>query len=120
MPSLVRTDQVGLELSDHRQHVEQQPTDRVSRIMHRRADAELDLAPRQILEDLAGIRQRSCQPVELGHDERVAGTTRCQRLTQAGPLAISARQSMVDVDAVVAYPQCSQAISLRGQVLLVG
>jgi len=84
-----QTDQVGLELGDHRQHVEQQPTDGVGRIVHRRADAQLDLTPRQVLEDLAGIRHRSCQSVEFGHDERVAGATRRQRLTQAGPVAIA-------------------------------
>ena len=50
-------DQVGLELGDHRQHVEQQPADGVGRIVHRRADAELDLAAGEILEDLPRIRQ---------------------------------------------------------------
>jgi hypothetical protein len=47
-----------LKLGDHRQHVEQQPPDRVSRVMDRAADAELDLPPCQVFEDLARIWQR--------------------------------------------------------------
>jgi hypothetical protein len=40
MPSLVRR---PIKLGDHCQHFEQQPADRVGRVMRRRADAELDL-----------------------------------------------------------------------------
>ena len=36
-------DQVGLELRDHGQHVEQQPADRVVRVVDRGAETETDL-----------------------------------------------------------------------------
>jgi len=88
--------------------------------VHRRADAELDLTPGEVLEDLPRVGQRSRQAVELGHDERVASAAGCQRLPQAWAVAIGARQSMVDVHTVVADSQCGQPISLSGQVLLVG
>jgi hypothetical protein len=32
---------IGLELGDHREHVEQQPPHRIVRIMHRAAEADL-------------------------------------------------------------------------------
>jgi hypothetical protein len=58
MPSPgAQPDQVGLELGDHRQHVEQQPPDRVVRVVHRAAHAEPDLPHRQLLGDGAGVRQ---------------------------------------------------------------
>ena len=84
------------------------------------ADAELDLAPREVLEDLARVGQRSRQAVELGHDQRVAAATRRQGLAQARAVAIGAGQAVVDVDAVLADAECGQAISLGGEVLIVG
>jgi hypothetical protein len=108
MPSLVRSRTKSVsQLGNHRQQGEQQPAYRFSRVVHRRADAELDLTPGEILEDLMRVGQRSHQAIELGHDKRVASATRCQRLPQAGALAIGARQPVVDVDAIFADPSAA-------------
>ncbi len=55
--SFARTqpDQVGLELGDHRQHVEQQPADRIVRVVHRPAEVEADLPAGELLGDGAGV-----------------------------------------------------------------
>ena len=50
-------DQVGLELGDHREHVEQEPADRIGRVVHRPAEVELDLAARQLVSERPGLRQ---------------------------------------------------------------
>jgi len=55
MPSRVHADQVGLELGDHREHVEQEPADRIGRVVHRPAEVELDLAARQLVSDRPGV-----------------------------------------------------------------
>jgi len=47
--------QVGLELSDHREHVEQQSADRVRRVVHRSAEVETNLPHGEFVGD--GSRQ---------------------------------------------------------------
>jgi DNA-binding transcriptional regulator LsrR (DeoR family) len=86
-----------LKLGDHRQHVEQQPPDRVSRVMDRAADAELDLPPCQVFEDLARIWQRPREAIELRDDQRVAAAALRERLAQTGTLAIGPGQAVIDV-----------------------
>ena len=58
--------------------------------------------------------------VELGHDERVARAARGERLAQARPFAVGAREAVVDVDALGGDAEGLQAVALGGQVLLVG
>ena len=48
--------QVGFELGDHGQHVAQQPTDRVSRVIQHPTEAELDLTGGELVGDRPGIR----------------------------------------------------------------
>jgi hypothetical protein len=51
-----RAYEIGLELGDHREHVEQQPPDRIAGIVDRAAEVELDLAAGEVIDDVAGIR----------------------------------------------------------------
>ena len=48
------------------------------------AEAELDVAAGELVDDVAGVGQRARKPVKLGDDERVALATRGQRLAQPG------------------------------------
>ena len=48
-------DQVSLELRHHGQHVEQQPADRVGRVMDRSAETEPHIAPGQLIQDVPGV-----------------------------------------------------------------
>jgi hypothetical protein len=50
-------DEIGLEFSDHREHVEQQSSDRVERIMDRAADAEFDVLCRELVDDVLRVAQ---------------------------------------------------------------
>jgi hypothetical protein len=68
-----RSDEVGFELGDHRQDVEQQPADRVGGVVHRCAETESHLALGQILSDRPSIGQRAGKPVQFGDDQRVTG-----------------------------------------------
>ncbi|SNR67925.1 hypothetical protein SAMN06272737_118120 [Blastococcus mobilis] len=100
-----QADQVGLELGDHGQHVEQQPADRVVRVVHRAAEAQPDLAQGELLGDRPGVGQRAGQPVELGHHQGVALVAGGQRLPQPGTLPVGAGQAVIDVDASPGRPR---------------
>ena len=113
-------DQVRLELRDHRQHVEQQPTDWIGRIVHRAAQAEFDVASSELVEDVAGVRQRPGQAIKLGHHQRVAAVAGRQRQPQAGSVPVVAGQAVVNVDAVITDAESGEAVALRGQILLFG
>ena len=52
-------DEVRLELGDHGRHVEQQPFDRVVRVVQRPADVEFHFGGRELLDDVAGLGQGS-------------------------------------------------------------
>jgi hypothetical protein len=80
--------QVGLELGDHGEHVEQQPADRVVRVVHRPAQAQPDLPAGELLGDGTGVGQGARQPVQLGHHQGVALPAGGQRLAQPGALAV--------------------------------
>jgi hypothetical protein len=63
----------------HRQHVEQQPLPQVGWIMDRAAEAELDVSPRELAEDVTSVGQRPCEPIQLGHYQGVTGSASSQR-----------------------------------------
>jgi len=108
------------ELCDHGQHVEQQPPDRVGRVVHRPAEAELDLTGGELGDDVASIRERAGQPVELGHHQDIAAAARGHRLAQPGPGPIGSGQPVVDIDPLGRDTKRGQRVALRGQVLFVG
>jgi hypothetical protein len=67
-------DQVGFELGDHRENVEQQPPDWVVRVMHRAAVTELHVGLGEFAYDVAGVGDGAGEPVESGDHEGVAVT----------------------------------------------
>jgi hypothetical protein len=73
-----------------------------------------------VVDDVAGVGQRARQPIELGHHERVPGTARRERLAQAGPVAVSSREAVVDVEPLGRHAERLQGVALRGEVLAVG
>ena len=60
-------------------NVEQQPPDRVGRIMDCTAEAELDVSLRELVQNVASIRQRPREPVQLRYDQGVTGSAGGQR-----------------------------------------
>ena len=114
------TDEVGFELGNHRQHVEQQLAHRVGGVVHRPGDAQLDLPGREVVGDLVGIADGPSQPIELGDHEGVTIPTRCQRLAQTVTVGVAAREPVIDVDPLGLDTKGSETIALRGEVLLVG
>lgn len=110
-------DQVGLGLGDHRQDVEEESTDGVGRVMDRAAEAQLHLAGRELVDDVARVGARPCETVELRNDEHVAGPAGRESFPEAGPRAVGAGQAMVNVDPFGLDPERLDRVSLRGQSL---
>ena len=121
MPSRVRIpDQVGFELGDHREDVEQQPPDWVVRVMHRAAVTELHVGLGEFAYDVAGVGEGAGEPVEFGDQEGVAVPAGGQRLAQPGPGPAGPGQAVVDVDAVRLHAERGECVALGGEVLGVG
>jgi hypothetical protein len=84
------------------------------------AEAELDVAVGELVNDVARVGQRAREAVEFGHDERVAGAAGGERFAQAGPVAAGAGEPVVDVDALRVDAKRLEAVALGGEVLGVG
>jgi hypothetical protein len=86
---------------------------------NRSAEAELDLAGGELGDDVAGVGQRAGEPVELGHDQGVAGAAGGHRLAQPGPGPVDSGEAVVDVDTVGRHAERGKGVALRREVLLV-
>lgn len=73
----------------------------------------------EIFENVAGIRQRTCEAIELRDDQCVAAAARGERLAQTRTLPIGPGQTVVDVRALSANAERRQRIALRGELLIV-
>jgi len=90
-------DEVGFEFGDHGQDVEQQPSDRVVRVVDRSADVEFHLGGGEFLDDVPGVGQGSGQPIEFGDDQGVPGAAGGECLAEAGSVSVAAGETVVDV-----------------------
>src|SRR5664280_596205 len=115
-----KTNQVRLELGDHREHVEQQPADRIGRVVHRSTQVETNLPDCELVGDGSGVWQRPGKPVELGDHQGVAFTASGQGFTQTWPLPVCAGQPVVHVHPVYVHALRGEAVALGCQVLLIG
>ena len=82
--------------------------------------ASLDLASQELIGDLTCVGNRSGQPVELGHDERVAGAHGGKGLVETGAGASAAGEAVIGVDALGVNAEVDQGQALGGEVLSIG
>lgn len=111
------SNQIGLELCDHAEDVEQQPADG---ILDRSAKAQSDALPCQLVSDITGVWKRSRQAVEFGDDKSVTGTHSGHRFAESRPGPVGAGKSVVNMDVFKGDTEGSEAFPLCGEVLAVG
>jgi len=107
-------------LSDHSQDVEQQPPDRVGGVVYRPTQVQTDLTLGELVSDGSSIGQRPRKPVEFRDHQRVTFAASGQGFAQTWSFPIRPRESLVNVDPVSSHTEWGDAISLSGQVLLIG
>jgi len=112
-------DQVGLELGNHGEDIEQEPSDGAFGVVDRSADAEFHVLGAEFVNDVFGVAKGTCQPVEFGNDERVTTAARGECSAQPRPGPIGAGQPMIGVDQGRPDSEPFESVLLSGQVLFV-
>jgi hypothetical protein len=109
---------MGLKLGDHCEHVEQQPSHRVCRIMDRAAETELDVSPCELVEK-SRVHRAAIEPAGPAWSPPTCPSAAGgQRQSQTGSVPVSASQAMVDVDAIVTDAERVQSVALGGDISL--
>jgi hypothetical protein len=93
-------DEVGLELGEGGEDVEEHLSHRVGRIVDRCAEGKLDALLFQLFRDGPCVGDRAREAVKLRHDKHVACAHGGEGLGETGPVAVRAGQTVICVDAV--------------------
>ena len=110
-------EQVGLEFGEHREHGEEHLGHRVAGAVDVPAEGQADAPGGQGIADVAGVRDRAGEPVQLGDHQGVVGAHGRQRMVHAGPGAAGAGESLVEVDPVCGDTEAGEDLGLGGEVL---
>src|SRR5450759_2502744 len=113
-------DEVRLKFGDHGQHVEQQPPDRVVRVVQRSADVEFHFGGGELFDNVAGGGKGAGQAVELGVLEGVTGAAGGEGFAQSGSVPVPSGQAVIDIDPVGLHAEGGECVVLGGEVFGVG
>lgn len=112
-------DQVGFELGNHGEDIEQEPSDGVVGVVDRSADAEFHVLGGEFVNDVLGVAKGPCQPVEFGDDEGVAAAARGESFPQSRAGPVGAGEPVIGVDQGGLNAESFESVLLSGQVLFV-
>ena len=110
-------DEIGLELREGGEDIEEHPSHWISRVAERPTDGQFHASFPELVGDGARIRDGPCQPVEFRHDQRVAFAHGGEGLVEAGAGAGRAGEAAIGVDAVLGDAQLQERLALGGQIL---
>ncbi|OFU59712.1 hypothetical protein HMPREF3121_00620 [Corynebacterium sp. HMSC11E11] len=89
--------EIRFEFRNHGQRRERELADRIGGIVDGTAEAQGDFAAGEFGGDGGGVGDGAGKPIELCHDESVAGTTGGDSLAKSGTVAVAAAESAVGV-----------------------
>jgi hypothetical protein len=117
MPSGSGTDEVGFELSNHAEDVEQEPAHRAGGVVDRSPEVQGDTLLRQLIRDIGRVAQRTGETVKLRDGQDVTGTARRQCLAQPRSGSSRIRQPVVNMHVLIIDTQCCKTIALCCKIL---
>ena len=88
-------DQVGLELGDDGEDLQEHPGERVVPVVHRPAEREPDAPVRELAEDAQRVGHGPGEPVQLGDGQGGALPDGGRGMVQAGPGAAGAGEPLI-------------------------
>ena len=100
--------------------VEKEFADGVCGVVDGSAEAQLDVALGEVLDDVTGIGQGMGEAVQRGDHQGVAGAADGQSLVESGAFAVPSSEPVVDIDRIVGNVERLEPRLLGGEVLLVG
>ena len=68
----------------------------------------------ELIRDVPGVRQWAGESIELGHNEGVLVLAGGEGLAKAGPFALGAGESVIDVDSVGTHTGGRESVALGG------
>ena len=113
-------DEVGFELSEGGEDIEEHLSHRIARVVERRAQGQFHSSFLKLVGDGARIRDGPGQAVEFGDDQGVALAHGGEGLVQAGTGAGGAGEAVIGVDGFLGDAKLQDRLSLGGQILPVG
>ena len=113
-------DEIGFELGEGGEDIEEQLSHRIARVVERPAEGQFHASFPKPIGDGARIWDGPCQPVEFRHDQRVAFAHGGEGLVEAGADAGGAGETVIGVDAILGDAQRQALLELGGQILPVG
>jgi hypothetical protein len=112
-------DEVGFELGNHGEDVEEQSPNWIGGIVNGPAQIESYLAHGQLVGDRPCVREGSRQSIEFGDHKGVAFSTGGQGLAKTRPFAVGTGQSVINVNPAGSHPERGEAVALGCEVLLI-
>ena len=116
-------DEIGFELGEGGEDIEEQLSHRIARVVERPAEGQFHVSFPKPIGDGARIWDGPCQPVEFRHDQRVAFAHGGEGLVEAGADVGRAGETVIGVDAILGDAQRQERqerLALGGQILPVG
>ena len=113
-------DEIGFELGEGGEDIEEQLSHRIARVVERPAEGQFHASFPKPIGDGARIWDGPCQPVEFRHDQRVACAHGGEGLVEAGAGAGGAGEAVIGVDAILGDAQLQERLALGRRIRPVG
>ena len=105
-------DEIGLELGEGGENIEEHLSHGIVRVVERRAEGQFHAAFLKLVGDGAGIRNGPGEAVEFRHDQGVAFAHGGEGLVEAGSGAVRAGEAVIGVDVIYGEAQLQEGLAL--------